>query len=119
MIQTKKTRTIRPPSLLPERVLSHTPMNGCKEILNILDNLSSKGSKKQKKRTENSGLNLVHTKNVDQRDEEEDDEEEKKHEFGTWQDECRKAAWKAPGIFVGWAPAECSVCSPLVLACRD
>jgi hypothetical protein len=52
MIQTKKTRTIRPPSLLPERALSHPPVNGCQEVLNILDKLSSKGSKKQKKNRE-------------------------------------------------------------------
>jgi hypothetical protein len=46
MIETKKTRKIRPLSVLPERVLSHPPLNGCQEVLNILDNLSSKGSKK-------------------------------------------------------------------------
>jgi len=118
MIQTKKTRTIRPPSLLPERVLSHPPMKDARKFLTFLTNYHQK-AQKSKRRTENSGLNLVHTKNVDQRDEEEDEEEEKKHELGTLQDECRKAAWKAPGIFVWWAPAECSVCPPLVLACRD
>jgi len=37
---------------------------------------------------------------------------------GTWQDECRKAAWKAPGIFARWAPAGCTACSPPTAACR-
>jgi hypothetical protein len=115
MIQTKKTRTIRPPLFCQkEHFLTHLSMDA-RKFLTFLTNYHQK-AQKSKRRTENSGLNLVHAKNVDQRDEE---EEEKKHEFGTLQDECRKAAWKAPGIFVRWAPAECSVCSPLVLACRD